>query len=216
VPAQHRPGRPAGVGRTAGEQLIQRDAERVDVHCGRRPAAIDDLRGQVVRGADHRARRGDSRGTEKPRDAEVGQPRAALVEQDVVRLQVAVNDAVAVRLGERVGHLREQRGRRGRRQGALPPQMVAQAAPADQFHDQAERIPDGQQIVDPNDIRMVQHLQDRTFLQKSGDRFGLAHQLLMQQFHGDLDAAFHVDRAPHRTGRAGADRFGQPVRIANA
>jgi hypothetical protein len=38
----------------------------------------------------------------------------------------------------------------------------------------------------------------------------------MQQFHGDLDAALDMDGAPHRPGRAGADRLGQPVGMANA
>ena len=60
------------------------------------------------------------------RDAEVRHHRVALGEQDVLRLDVAVHDAVAVRVVERVGHLARDAERLVDRQLPLAVEPVAE------------------------------------------------------------------------------------------
>jgi hypothetical protein len=48
---------------------------------------------------------GISRRRKRPGDAEIGDPRVAAGQQDVLRLDVAMDDAPAVGVAQRVGHL---------------------------------------------------------------------------------------------------------------
>ena len=105
--------RTARVGQRAGGELVERDPERVDVAARGRGVAGRLLRRHVRRGAEHRAGAGDQRvlGLE-PGDPEVGeQYPAALRDQHVRRLDVAVDDAGGVGRGERVGEQRADRRR---------------------------------------------------------------------------------------------------------
>ena len=98
----------------AGEQLVKDDAERVDVAPGvDRGLAVAE--GVEVLGGHVGERPADERG--RGADAELGvggeveveQERLAVVgEQDVGRLQVAVEDAPLVGVGQPVGHPRDQ------------------------------------------------------------------------------------------------------------
>ena len=105
----------------ARDDLVERDAEAVDVEARVGLAALALLERQVRRragadrhhaaGRDRRARRerglAPARRVEIARDAPVDQRRlAALAEQDVVRRAVAVHDAPLVRVRERLGDRR--------------------------------------------------------------------------------------------------------------
>ena len=84
--------------RSAGEQFVQDDAQRVDVGGRRRLGPLDDLRRHVVRRPEDGPGRGHARAVEQAGDAEVGEagPDPAVEggrEQDVVRLEVPVHDA---------------------------------------------------------------------------------------------------------------------------
>src|SRR5262249_33710382 len=59
---------------------------------------------------------------------------AAVDEEHVVRLEVAVDDADRVRRGERVGHLRADVERALRSQRALEPHQVGEAPPRQKLH----------------------------------------------------------------------------------
>ena len=86
---------------------VQDHAERVDVARGRGALAGGLLRGHVRGRSDQRAGLGQRVHSRHPGDAEVGDLRAALlVEEDVGRLQVAVNEPVPVRVREPGGDLR--------------------------------------------------------------------------------------------------------------
>ena len=91
-------------GTVAGQQLVEHDAERVDVACGRRPAGRSPARARcsslvpsTVPGLRHAVL-----DVERARDPEVGHLRAAVaVQQHVLRLHVAVDEPVLVRERER-------------------------------------------------------------------------------------------------------------------
>ncbi len=100
----------------AHEHLVEHDPERVEI-AGRADALAERLLGaDVVGGAEHAPVGGEAVLLEGARDAEVGHLRAAvLVDQHVLRLDVAVHDALVVgglqragdldRVGERLGHV---------------------------------------------------------------------------------------------------------------
>ena len=93
--------------RASGEHLVEDDAGAVDVRRGGRRDAAGLLRGHVPRRADHRPR-GCARGClGQPRDAEVPDLHPAVGRQHHVRrLDVAVQDSLAVRAAERRAQLR--------------------------------------------------------------------------------------------------------------
>ena len=73
-------------------------------------------------------------------DAEVGDDRVALGEQHVVRLDVAVDDAVPVGVGERVDHLAQDPHGLGDRQLALARELDPERLALDERHDVVEQI----------------------------------------------------------------------------
>ena len=99
----------ASVRRMARQHLVQHAAERVDV--GARGDLLLGgrlLGAHVVRRAERQAGLGHppaGRRAHRQRDAEVGDHRPAVLQQDVLGLDVAVDHAVAVRVVERVGHV---------------------------------------------------------------------------------------------------------------
>ena len=142
--------------RAPAEQLPQRRAERVEVALGQRRPAGGLLGRLVVR----RARRaaGALGIAGRDGDAEVAQPGAAVRrEPDVVGLDVAVHDAVLVRMGERVGQRparaqdlgdAEPLGGRGREPGG------ERAACHEARHD-VQRTAILDRVVDGHDVRVI-------------------------------------------------------------
>jgi hypothetical protein len=98
----------------ARQQLVQDDAERVDVTGHRGRLATDLLGAGVVRRehAPHRCGhrdRGATVGREQLRDSEVEEPRRAVLrDQDVVGLQITMNDEMLVRELHCVAHDEKQ------------------------------------------------------------------------------------------------------------
>ena len=105
----------------AGEHLVEDDPERVDVGLRGDLVAERLLGRDVVGRAEHAAGGGQALRLERAGDAEVGDLGAALVvDQDVLRLDVAVDEAVLVRalerpadldrVGDGLGHRQRARG----------------------------------------------------------------------------------------------------------
>ena len=119
---------PVGVGRS-GDELVQHDAERVDVRLGADLAPLGLLGRQVAERPEHRADLRDARLLDRAGDPEVGDlddpVRGA---QQVRRLQVAVHDPVRVCVREAGGDVG----------GCGPGQLPALERPAgQQLHDDA-------------------------------------------------------------------------------
>ncbi len=137
----------------AAQQLVERDAEREQVRARRRGLADRLLRGRVARRPGRRRRL-----TLGDRDAEVAQRGLALgVDPDVVGLDVAVDDAVRVGVGERVGdlaagrdHLLRLQPPRGR---ALQP--VGERATGHVARDQTRRARVLEDVVDGDDVAVA-------------------------------------------------------------
>ena len=116
--------------KTAAERLEGDDAERVEVAASVDLVAGDLLGAHVVDGAEHLSRHRERRGLGDAGDAEVGDHRApgVRVEENVLRLDVAVHDAALVRVGEGerdVANDRHRRSRdRARSRGAAAPRAT--------------------------------------------------------------------------------------------
>ncbi len=120
--ASHDLTRRALVDASTDETLQQNDAERPDVRA-RSDLSVLELFGRHVRdGAEHRPRNGECRGVMNLRDAEVPElGLAARGHQDIGRLDVAVDDAAFVHVGQSVGQRDAERRRLfGRQLGTVP------------------------------------------------------------------------------------------------
>ena len=96
-------------GGSPGEHLVEHAAEGVDVAPAIDVALAGRLLGAHVRrraeATPVSVRRSSPAAVDGPRDAEVGDDGVALLEQDVLGLDVAMDDAVRVGVAERVGDL---------------------------------------------------------------------------------------------------------------
>ena len=150
--------------RTAREHLVGEAAERIEIgaviglgiarrllrrHVGRRadrrPHLREPLRRAVV------ARRADRLG-----DAEVGDRGRAAGEQHVVGLDVAVHDAVLVRVRERLGHVAQQSHRLGDGERRAAFESRAQRFTLDERHGEPGQAVHRAGGVHRHDVRMLQ------------------------------------------------------------
>ena len=148
-------------GQAACEDLVEDDAEGVDVGAVVDAGGVLALLGRHVVSAAHgRVRDGQlardrGRAADDACDAEVGElGRARRVEQDVGRLEVAVDDVVLVGVLEgRADAVHQLQGVLGR-QGAVAAQVVAQAAALDELHDEVVGVALDALVEDAHDVRV--------------------------------------------------------------
>ena len=104
----HRLRRRSGMGRLPGEHLVEHTPQRVNVASGRQFAVAHRLLGtHVVRRPQAHSRLGHPGATGlggRQGDAEIRHQRLAIVQQDVFRLDVPMDDVVPVGVVERAGH----------------------------------------------------------------------------------------------------------------
>ncbi len=214
MPAQHRPGVAAAEGGEAGQQLVEHGGEGVDVDGGARLQALDDLGGEVVGGADDPGGPGAAGGVDQPGHPEVGQlgPRRAAgpggggqVEQDVLRLDVAVHDSGRVRGGQAVGDVRDDRGGGLRGHCAVALQPGAEVGALDEFHHQGEVAAVHHHVAHADHPGVVEAGQRGAFLDEAPDQHLVGGQVLAEQL--DRDRTVRALAEPDRPGRAPADHL---------
>ena len=145
--------------RLARQHLVHHAAERVEI------AAPVDRSPAALLGAHVRRRAGPERGlapggrpgrVERAGDAEIGDDRLAVLEQDVLGLDVPVDDAAAVGVVERAGDLARRCGAPSRAAAGLGRQRLPQRLALDVRHDVVEQPIHGARVEQRQDVRMLQ------------------------------------------------------------
>ncbi len=131
------------------------------IHVGGRADAVElagRLLGRHVGGRPERgAGPGQALAVLEARQPEVGHLGAeGRVEQDVRRLEVAVQHTAPVGVLDRLGYALEQRGRLPRRQRALPPQAGLEALPLHEVHGDERRAAVLADLVHPDHVRVLE------------------------------------------------------------
>ncbi len=176
------------VDRTSGEHLVQHRTYRVDVagavHFVSFAARL--LRRHVRRRAHHHARASQIRiDLHVLRQTEVGYHRlAGLVYQYVLRLYVAVNDALLVRVVDGLGHLPGHLQRERHRQSSLLIQQRPETLAVYEVHREVVLAFELADVVDGHDVRVSQ----------SGDGLGLEIEPAYHLLGGGVAAEQHFQR----------------------
>ncbi len=173
----------------AREALVEDDPEREHVGLGPHVArSLDLLEGHVTGGPDDRARRRDRHAparaehvsAEVLREAEVGDEGLALPrEEDVLRLEVAVDDPALVGAPEGLGEPPHERD--GLVRGKRPPEAVAERPSLEQGHDEP---------ATPSVLARVEHRHEPVRLREAPEEAPLAFERgdrLAVRRHHDLD-----------------------------
>ena len=148
--------------RNPGEHFVGHHAERVDVRPVIELALSSNLfRRHVRRRPNHCRRRrhralGGFGGLERTGNAKIGQEGVRPGEQDVVGLDVAVDHALRVRVGQPVSHLTQNLHGFADRQRARPANPPAERFAVDIRHDVEEGVGGGARIEERKDVRMLE------------------------------------------------------------
>ena len=130
-------------------------------------------------------------------------PKAVGLEPDVIGLEVAVDDAVLVRLLHRGANLLKDLHHARQRQALLFAEHLAQAAPVEVFHDQVGHFvitqPCESEVGDVDDMRMAQPARRTSLAPEAFDEVGIPHELRGDQLQGDIPPGPDVGRQIHGT-----------------
>ncbi len=209
----------AGKRSRPGHGLVEHDAGGVDVGARVELLAADLLRAHVIGRAADGAARGQVRvalaaqlGDAEVEHLDVLFAGAQRLDEDVLRLEVAVHDAGGVRLIERRQRLAEQVHQARRRQRRLVADDLRQVAPAQQLHHQEQRARVRLAEVEHLDrVRMAQPRRRPRLRLKSPEGLDVGRHLGVQELdrHGSVER--EVVRAIHPSHRADADELGDVV-----
>ena len=133
----HREGGVAGVGRHAGQHLVEQHPRGVHIAAGIRAAGADLLGGQVGGRAQDHAACGGPRGSDRADQSEIGDlHRPVRRDQDVLGLDVAMDQPGPVCGGQGSQCRFQHAERQGDRQRTTFVEQLTQGAALDQFHHQ--------------------------------------------------------------------------------
>jgi hypothetical protein len=196
------------VGEAVSEQLEDDDAERVCVAAAVERFDAARLLGTHVRGRAHDARAAEgARALHHLRDAEVGEEGvAARVEEDVARLEIAVDDAARVRLVERLGHAADDAADLGEAERAARHAVEERAARHVAHHDERLFLVLAV-VVDGDDVGVFERSDDLGFALEARAELLVEGELARQDF--DRDLPLHV-----RVAREVDDRHPAPAQLA--
>ena len=193
----------------AGECFPEHHPDRPDVAGRRRRLAAQPLRRDVRERPGHVADRRQRVRLGEAGEAEVEQADRRLrpvLEQDVRRLDVAVDDSLPVRVGQAFEDLRGRLDRAGVRQLSVPRRLAHRRA-GDVLVRDVDVVAVARLRVDPLAARMAE-LRGRARL-ALGARAGLA--LARDDLERDVEAVALVACEPHRAGASAAERPDRPV-----
>ena len=160
VARQNRLGRGSRERRAPGEHLVRHAAKAIDVAAAVEPGRATRLLGAHVAGRPDRQPRLRqlvfARGGKRPRDAEIGDHRLIVGQQDVRGLDIAVHHAVAVGVVERFGHLARDPERLVQAQLLLTLQPLAQRLAGDERHDIIKEPAGLARVVQRQDVGVLQ------------------------------------------------------------
>ena len=203
----------AGERDLAGQQLVEHDAERVQVGAGIDPLALGLLRREVGGGPEHGSGRGDRLVADRAGDAEVGDlHRAVLGEHDVARLHVAVDEQVLVRVGERTADVR----------GDLQPAVLGQPAgverllqgpAADALHDDERLVAVDTGVEHDDEVGVREPGDVARLVAEAGGEGGVLAEPLAQHLDGDLTIEQPVARREHLGHAPSADHASELVAV---
>jgi hypothetical protein len=188
----------AAIRRTSGEQLVQRGTERVDVASaiGRQSPHL--LRRQIVRSPDDFSCRGDAWLVDRSRKAEVDDDRVKRIviesiDEDVRRLQIAMNDLPFMREVNRTRNVTDDRHllleRELRRE-------LFERLRIDPLHRDVETIALLSDIEDTADVRMIDPRLGSCLAQHSGAMFGT---IVAEKLERDLSSELVIPRLVNGT-----------------
>ena len=190
----------------AGEQFVEHDAEREHVAASIGRRTRDLLRAAVVRRAEKLTSDGRVGRSPVAHEPEVEQVHGAgLRHHDVVRLDVTVNEAVVVRVLQRVRDRGDElRGLAGPTLAAAEPEVglvhsFVQRAPLEVLHGEVVAAAPLADLVDRHDAGVLQAGGRRRLAPEAGDGGRRDGEVLVQQLERDLpaqrDLFCEVDRA---------------------
>ncbi len=192
------------------QQLVQDDAERVDVAAFVGGHTLGLLRAEVGGGADHRAGPGQLLGVvECPGDAEVGHlHRAVSGEHDVARLHVPVEHARQVGDSQCGCHFGGDFRRPPREKRTFGAADVAQRPSLDDLHDHVIGVVVLTPVEDRDDVRVAEVGGGLGFAAEAGDKLLVAGELGVQDFDSYLapqEQVFSSEDITHSTSGQMAD-----------
>ena len=125
-----------GARKRPGQQLVQDDAERVDVRRTGGLLAPGLLRGEIRRSSEHRSDLGQSSAVDCVRDTEVRHLQCAVPrEQEVLWLDVTMDEPALVGMRETCGSLSSQHRDPLRRKGPRPQKLLGEVPALDVLED---------------------------------------------------------------------------------
>ena len=196
----------AGERQASGQQLEGEDPDRVQVAARISGLPADLLGGQVLHRPRHRAGLGRRAVGVGPGEAEVGHlGRAIRRDDDVLRLDVAVHDALAVRVIDRGEDLPEDVRRLRGREPPLRREDVPQARAPDELHHHVVDAVDRAPVVHGRDVRVIQHCGRASLPAEPVDEPGVARERAMEDLDRHLASQHGVVRAEHLAHSAGRD-----------
>ena len=151
-------------------------------------------------------------GREQPREPEVENLRASVArDEDVLRLQIAMDDALVMRRGHARRHLRREIA--GTLPGELPArQQRAQRLAFEQLRHHVGDVAIEADIEDRDDARMIERRGGLRFLREPRDAIRHARELGRQHLDGDLAMQPRIASAVDLAHGAGANAIDDLVR----